>query len=78
MWDQDWNCSELKMKKLTKKLTPDYTEESSATDLDLAAKNLEASQEKALLENKFEPVMETSTLKYKNQPKVPGYPGINS
>jgi hypothetical protein len=75
MWDQEWKCSELKMKKLTKKLTPIYSEDPTDLDspsTDVTAKNLELKD----LEQKFERVMETSTLMYKNQPKVPGYPGF--
>ena len=82
MWDQDWKCSQLKMKKLTKKLTPLYSDDPTASDLDSttgdlgsSAENMDPSKELTVLEKKFEQVMETSTFLYKNQAKVPGYPG---
>ena len=65
MWDQDWKCTGLRMKKGKAKLKPE-------TETDV----LSAGNELQQLEDKFESVMETANLLYKKQPKVPGYPGL--
>ena len=65
MWDQDWKCTGLRMKKGNAKLKPE-------TDTD----ELSTGNELQQLEDKFESVMETANLLYKKQPKVPGYPGL--
>jgi hypothetical protein len=61
MWDQDWKCTGLRMKKGKAKLKAE-------TD------DFSAGEELQKLEEKFQPVMETANLLYKKQPKVPGYP----
>ena len=59
MWDQDWKCSKLKMKKGKGQIK---SSSQSGSELEN-------------LEGKFEGILQTANLLYKKQPKVPGYPG---
>jgi hypothetical protein len=59
MWDQDWKCSNLKIKK-----GKGHIKNSSRSGTELEH-----------LEEKFEGILQTADLLYKKQPKVPGYPG---
>lgn len=61
MWDQDWKCTPLRMKKGSAVI--------SDSEFDPALSELDN------LARKFAGVMETVTLMYKKQQKMPGYPG---
>ena len=66
MWDQDWKCAGLRIKK-GKAGKPEVAEPVEAQTGNAA--------ELLRLKEKFEPVMEMANLLHKKQPKVPGYPG---
>ena len=71
MWDQDWKCSGLRIKKGKAKLKPEVDE----PEAEQARPAAGGSSELSRLKEKFEPVFEMAKLLYKTQPKVPGYPG---
>jgi len=73
MWDQDWKCAGLRIKKGKAKLKPDQDDPVNPQ----TGKNKSADRQSELerLEEKFAPIMGMANLLHKKQPKVPGYPG---
>lgn len=63
LWDLDWNVSKLKIKKEASKKNETFAPKINANDNELVR-----------LEKEFLPILKTSKLLYKNQPRCPGYP----
>ena len=74
MWDQDWKCAGLRIKKGKAKLIPERDQPVNPKGGKSKADDRQSELER--LEEKFAPVVEMANLLYKKQPKVPGYPGV--
>jgi hypothetical protein len=72
MWDQDWKCAGLRIKKGKACLKP---EEEEPVETGNDGSGPDKAAELKRLRRKFGPVLEMADSLYKKQPKVPGYPG---
>ena len=67
LWDLDWGTQQTKFKKAKPETTKLYKKKKSKTETQIISKELD--------KNGFiEKIMATSSLLYKNQPLMPGYP----
>jgi len=72
MWDQDWKCVGLRIKKGKACLKP---EAEGPVETGNDGSGPDKAAELKRLRRKFGPVLEMADSLYKKQPKVPGYPG---